>query len=543
MSDRPGTAVSPTAAISHLKDAIRQDPARPEHHFRLAHALQSDGDAAGALAALRRTLALVPSFTGAWNNLGVLFAARGRLPASAVVLKRVVAADPTGSDGWNNLGNLYLQMGDAASAVACYRRATEHAPASPIPHSNLINAMHLADGIDAAAELAECRRFAARHAASLEPVPTTRPREPNRRLTVGYVGADTFRFHTAARSILPLVEAHDRTQVEVVLFSDVPPGAEDEITGRFRAAGRYVSTVGLSDAALADTIAREGIDIAVDVVGYPRGSRLLALARRPAPVQANLLLMGSFGMDAVGWAIGDDTLTPPGSERHFSERLIRLDRAFVFDPLYEAPKVSSLRGAGGTGITFASLNQPSKLSPRCISAWARILAAMPASRLLLKGRSFVDATVAARVRAAFAYHGIDGRRLDLRGWTASQASHLDTYRKVDIALDPFPYGGVITTCEAMWMGVPVVTLEGERVLGRYGAAFLKSVGLGDLVAADENAYVEIAVGLARNQMRLTELRTTLRQRLAASRLCDGAAFARGVESAYRHMWREWCSAG
>ena len=201
-----------------------------------------------------------------------------------------------------------------------------------------------------------------------------------------------------------------------------------------------------------------------------------------------------------------------------------------------------LPAAGGRGITFGSLNQPSKLSPRCLSAWARILTRVPGSRLLLKGKALGDATIAGRVRATFAAHGIDTRRIDLRAWTVTQASHLDSYRKIDIALDPFPYGGVITTCEAMSMGVPVVSLEGERVLGRYGSAFLKTVGLGDLVAKDEDAYVEIAAGLARDRERLTDIRKSLRARMAASRLCDAAAFARGVESAYRRMWREWCLA-
>jgi predicted O-linked N-acetylglucosamine transferase (SPINDLY family) len=542
MPDRPDTVASPTETIAGLEEAIRQDPSRPENHFRLANALQAAGDAAGTLAALHRTLALVPSFTGAWNNLGVLFGARGRLPAAATVLKRVLAADADSSDGWNNLGNVYLQVADAESAVSCYRAATGRGPANPVPHANLINAMHLVDGIDAAAEFAECRRFASRHA-SLPASTPARPRDPERRLTVGYVGADTFRFHTAARSILPLVEAHDRRQVEAVLFSDVPPGTEDEITQRYRAAGRLVSTFGLSDVAFAEAVVREGIDIAVDVVGYPRGSRLLALARRPAPVQVNLLLMGSFGMDAIGWAIGDDRLTPAGSERHFSEKIARIDLAFLFDPLQEAPPVSSPPAAGGAGITFGSLNQPSKLSQRCIAAWARILAASPASRLLLKGRGYADAMAAARVRKAFAHHGIDARRLDLRGWTVTQASHLDTYRKIDIALDPFPYGGVITTCEALWMGVPVITLEGERVLGRYGSAILSSLGLGEFATTDESAYVEAALRLARGAEKRAELRKSLRPRLAASRLCDRAAFARAVEGVYRQAWREWCAAG
>lgn len=525
-----------------FREAARLDPLRAEGHFRLAHVLISAGDAAGALPALHRTLALTPSFTGAWNNLGLALAGRSRLPAAAYALKRAIASNPSGGEGWNNLGNLLMQAADPEGAVACYRRAVERAPSDSIAHANLVNAIRLLDGIGPADELAECRRFVERHAA-LPAVPLpARSRDPDRRLRIGYVGADSFRFHTAAMSILPLVEAHDRDAVEVVCLSDTPPGAEDEITARFRAATRFVPTRGLTDEAMAAAIAAEGIDIAVDVIGYPRGSRLLALARRPAPVQANLLLMGSFGMDAVGWAIGDDLLTPPGSERHFTETLARIDLAFVYASLLPVPEVSALPAAGGRGVTFGSLNQPSKLSPRCLAAWARILTRVPGSRLLLKGKALGDATIAGRVRATFAAHGIDSRRIDLRAWTVTQASHLDSYRKIDIALDPFPYGGVITTCEAMSMGVPVVSLEGERVLGRYGSAFLKTVGLGDLVAKDEDAYVEIAAGLAHDRERLTDIRKSLRARMAASRLCDAAAFARGVESAYRRMWREWCLA-
>ena len=535
-------AETPAEAIARLEAAVRANPLDPEGQFRLANALQSSGDAAGAAAALHRILALVPDFTGAWNNLGLLLAMRGRLPQAALLLRRAIFSSPGNPDGWNNLGNVLLQVADVDAAVGCYRVAVEKSPGNPVLHTNLINGMRLVDGIDAAAELAECRRFAERFADSLAPVSHARPRDPEKRLTIGYVGADALRFHTASRSILPLVEAHDRNAVEVVLFSDVPREAEDEVTQRYRAAARIVPTRGLSDAALAEAIAREGIDVAVDIVGYPRGSRLLALARRPAPVQVNLLLMGSFGMEAVGWAIGDDLLTPAGSERDFAERLARIDLAFVFDPLLPAPPVSSLPAASGGTVNFASLNQTSKLSPRCIATWAQILAAVPKSRLMLKGRAYADATVAGRIRTIFARHGIEGRRLDLRGWTVSQATHLDTYRKIDIALDPFPYGGVITTCEAMWMGVPVVSLEGERVLGRYGSAFLKTVGLDDLVAKDEAAYVEAAVRLAGDLAKLGELRKGLRARMAASRLCDGAAFARAVEGAYRLMWRDWCAA-
>ena len=530
-----------TEAVAGLREAVRLAPLEPEGQFRLANLLYSVGDAVGAVAALHRTLALMPSFTGAWNNLGLSLLARTRWSPAGFAFRRAIAIEPTVSDSWNNLGNLFLQLADAESAVHCYRRAVLYDAADPVAHANLINAIRLVDGIEAADELAECRLFAKRHA-TLSPLPLRpRPRDPARRLKIGYVGGDSFRFHTASVSILPLVEAHDRSSIEVVCFSDVPPSAEDDVTQRYRAAARIVETRGLSDAAMADVIAAEGIDIAVDVIGYPRGSRLLALARKPAPIQVNLLLMGSFGIDAVDWAIGDDLLTPTGTERDFTERLARVDLAFVYDPLRTTPEVSSPPAAGARGVTFGSLNQASKLSSRCVATWSKILARMPDARLLLKSRSYVDATVAGRVRSAFARHGIDGRRIDLRAWTATQASHLDAYRKIDIALDPFPYGGVITTCEAMWMGVPVITLEGSRVLGRYGSVFLKAVGCSDLSTTNEAAYIETAVSLANDFSRRAQLRRELRSRMLASRLCDGPAFARAVEGAYRRMWSAWCA--
>ena len=412
-----------------FREAARLDPSRAEGHFRLAHVLMSAGDAAGALPALHRTLALTPAFTGAWNNLGLALAGRSRLPAAAYALKRAIASNPAGGEGWNNLGNLLMQAADPEGAVACYRRSVERDASDPVAHANLVNAIRLLDGIGPEDELVECRRFAERHAALPAMALPARSRDPDRRLRIGYVGADSFRFHTAAMSILPLVEAHDRDAVEVVCLSDTPPGAEDEITARFRAAAQFVPTRGLTDEAMAAAIAAEGIDIAVDVIGYPRGSRLLALARRPAPVQANLLLMGSFGMDAIGWAIGDDLLTPPGSERHFTETLARIDLAFVYDPLSPAvlavmAKLAAEAGRAGVPITvcgemagrpleamtliglgFSSLSMTAGALPS-VKAMIRSLKVGPLSSYLFRLIEAPDRSVREILRAYAADHGI-----------------------------------------------------------------------------------------------------------------------------------------
>jgi protein O-GlcNAc transferase len=247
--------------------------------------------------------------------------------------------------------------------------------------------------------------------------------------------------------------------------------------------------------------------------------------------------MGSFGLDAIGWAIGDPRLTPPAIEAHFSERIERIDLAFMYDPLSTTPEVSALPSLTADHITFGSLNQPAKLSRRCLEAWANVLGHVPHSRLILKAKAYQDAAVVERLLAFFDSRNIHPDRIDLRGWEPTQEGHLAIFREIDIALDTFPYGGVISTCEALWMGVPVISLMGERVLGRYGGLFLETVGLPDLVATDVDSYVERAASLAEDPSRLAVIRATLRQRMAASRLCDGPAFARAVEGAYRRMWQ------
>jgi predicted O-linked N-acetylglucosamine transferase (SPINDLY family) len=540
------------AALREVRRALRLAPDHPQLSFNLGNllaALGRDASAArdDAARAFRCALALDPAMTGAWLNLGTAGQQGGHLLAATRAAARALALDPSHAEAWNNLGLLRLETGEADAAIEAFRQALRCAPRYGQAHANLIGALHLADGVSAADELAECRRFAAIHASASAPLhdrdrgrdsdpdrcrDPDRYRDPDRRLRIGYVGADAFRVHTASVSLLPLVEAHDPAEVEIVCYSDVRDRDADWVSERFARAARLVPTVSLSDRDLARRLRDDAIDIAVDVVGYPRGSRLLALAERPAPVQVNLLLMGSFGLDAVGFAIGDEALTPPGAEKGFSETLLRIDLAFVYEPLTPAPEPRPRKPGP---VVFGSLNQAAKLSPRCLATWARILQRLPEARLLLRARAYGDAGVARRFAEAFARHGVSPERIELRGWASS--AHLEAYGEIDIALDPFPYGGVITSCEALWMGVPAIALEGERVLGRYTAVFLKSLGLSELAAGDPEAYVEAAVALASDPERLAGLRAGLRRRMSASRLCNPTAFARQLEEAYRAMWR------
>jgi predicted O-linked N-acetylglucosamine transferase (SPINDLY family) len=524
-----------TPAASVYRRALALRSGFPEALNNLGLVLRDLDRRDEAAECFARAVEARPDYAEALNNLGNAVHGERRRTEARHLYRRATALKPDLAAVHANRGNAFSDHGDMQAALVCYRRSLALAESVAI-RANLIGTLRLADGIGAAAELAECRRFARLHEAPLRAVAPLRARE-SRRLRVGYLGGDTFRMHTTATAVLPLIEGHDADTVEAVCYSDVPPAAADAVTRRFAAASRLVATAGLSDAALAERMRADGIDVAVDLVNYSRGSRLLALARRPAPVQANLLMLGTLGLDAVRWVVSDSCLTPEGMERNFSESVLRVDLAYVWQPLAPAPAVAPPPAAGGRPLTFGSFNQIGKLSPRCLAGWARLLLRVPNARLLLKARAFDDPEVTGRIRAVFAAHGVDSDRLELRGWTATSADHLDAYAEVDIALDTFPYGGVVTTCEAMWMGVPVVSLEDERVLGRYGVAFLRTLGLPELAAADEDAYVEAAAALAADAARLSGLRTGLRGMLAASRICDGKAFARDVEKAYRTMWQ------
>lgn len=531
-------------ALVAYRQAVRAAPAMPEAHNNLGVALQAAGDLDGAARSLRSALALRRDDVDARYNLANVRREQRRFDEGRTTYRQALALAPGLGDAWLNLAILHHGLGEVEDAEPPMRRAHVLQPERPQILANLINLLRLLDTVTGEDELRLCRRFDALYARPLAETlpaiaPSRKPDQRDRRLRVGYVGADGLRLHTAAVSILPLVEAHDRERFEVVCYSDLDVSAEDEVSQRFRAVSSFHVTQELSDEALARRMREDRIDIAVDILGYPTGSRLLALAHRPAPVQVNLLLMGSFGLDAVGWAIGDARLTPPGIEAQFSERLERIDLAFVYDPLSPAPDVSPLPATSAGYVTFGSLNQPAKLSLRCLAVWANILGHVPHSRLVLKAKAYQDPAVADRLLAFFADRNIHPDRIDLRGWAATQEDHLAIFREIDVALDPFPYGGVISTCEALWMGVPVVSLMGERVLGRYGGVFLEAVGLPQFVATDVDTYVEAAAGIAEDLSKLAALRATLRQRVVSSRLCDGPAFARAVEGAYRRMWRAW----
>jgi len=345
--------------------------------------------------------------------------------------------------------------------------------------------------------------------------------------------------------LAPVIARHDRAAFEVVCYADV--ARPDAVTARFQAmADHWRPISGLSSEALAERVRLDHVDILVDLAGHLAPHLLTAFARKPAPVQLSWIgYVNSTGLKAIDYRLVDAVTDPPGqADACASEQLVRMPGGFAcFEPPEGAPTPGPVPSLGAGHVTFGSFSPPSKLSDGVLDAWSGILRRIPGARLVLKAAAFDDAGARTHLLDRFAQRGIDAARIDLVSWIANSAGHLALYDRIDVALDPFPHNGYTTTCEALWMAVPVVALAGERHVARISASFLARVGLQELIADNLERYVDLAVALAADTARLAELRRSLRPRMAASPLCDAQGFTRQLEAVYRAMWRRWCFGG
>ncbi|MBM3572381.1 MAG: hypothetical protein FJX52_08490 [Alphaproteobacteria bacterium] len=398
-------------------------------------------------------------------------------------------------------------------------------------HSNLIFALAYAPDPDRR-QLREARRWAARHA-PVKPAPAfANARDPDRRLRIGYLSAD-LRQHPIAYNVEDLLRCHDRNRHEVFAYSAT--ATADAVTERIAGCvDRWRDVAGLTTVEITERIGSDRIDILVILAGHAGANPLAVAGLRPAPVQVSFHDVSTSGVEAIDAWLTDPVLHPPDTPEAFVERLVRLPCFYLHRPPDEAPGI--LPRTPGASVVFGSFNNPLKLGAETLEAWARILDAVPGSRLLLKYKNrFASPLVQAPIRRAL------GDRVDFLAGDIGRAEQLALWNRVDVALDPFPFNGSTTSFEALWMGVPVVTLAGDRFVGRVGASLLTEAGLRDLEARDAAGYVALATRLAADQVRLDRLRVELRPRIAASRLCRPEAYARSVEEAYRGLWRRWCS--
>ena len=365
------------------------------------------------------------------------------------------------------------------------------------------------------------------------------PRDPDKRLKVGYVGGD-FCAHPVGMFFTAFFRHHDKNAVETFVYMT---GADtDHVTESLRGqADHWRDAALLDDAAFAEAARADGIDILVDTAGHTAMNRLRAFARRCAPVQATGFgVMGTTGLDGMDYFLADRFEIPPGHEKFYSESVVRLPGDNVcFAPPDYAPAVAPLPARERGFVAFGCFNAAGKISPEAIALWSRALVLAPGSRMLLKNFGLGVPECRERFIRLFSGHGIGADRLILEG-PATHAELLAAYGRVDIALDPIPYSGGLTTLESLWMGVPVVTLPGETFASRHSASHLANAGYPELIAKDAGDYVAIALKLASDLDGLANLRARLRPKMAASPVCDGARYARGLEAAYRAMWRRWC---
>lgn len=499
-----------------------------------------------ALDALQHAVTIKPDYAEAWSNLGLALKESGRISDALDVVKKALAVKPNYASGHNNMAIVLTEMARLDEAMEHHRRAVQLDPHDAATHSNLVFHFHYQHGNDGPAGLAEARRWDSQHAEPLRKTlsPHANSRDPDRRIRVAYINND-FLDHPINRFLQPLLQNHDHRQFEIVCYRDI--WNPDPTTALPRnKVDQWHEIIGMCDESVAQLIRRHGIDILIDLTGHTSCNRLLVFARKAAPVQINYLgYPATTGLATIDYRLTDPLADPPGSTEAFcSEMLLRLPRTnWCFTPPANAPEVGPLPANDGGPICFGSFNRVAKLAPQTFDLWSATLSAIPNSRLLIKDRAMEDNSIRDRIRQNFAERGIDPARLDLIGRHKGFAEHFQSYGQVDIALDTFPYHGTTTTCDALWMGVPVVTLAGRTHVARVGVSLLTNVGLPELIAQSPEHYASIAASLASDMPKLAELRRTLRKRMLASPLMDGPQFARDVESAYRDAWRRWCAAG
>ena len=584
-------------ATATAKEAVRRHPESAAAHFNLGAIAIDRGHFDEAADALVKTVALEPGLFLAHYNLGVVWMAKGVPSAAIESYRAAVAIKPDFAWAHCNLGVAFLEVGRFADAEACYREAARVKPDFAEAHGNLGTAL-LEQG---RLEEAFAAYFAALRLKSTglrggeaqiadftsgDLIPATRPESAGAlsnllmtlhydarishqqlnaaarrygelfkdlpaaaafsidrtrsRLRVGYVSGD-FRQHAIGFFMARVLEAHDKSGFEVFGYSN--NAKVDDWTRRLRGAtDHWREIAGLSDGAAAQLIREDGIDILIDLSGHTAGNRLPLFALRPAPVQASWLgYFGAIGLKAIDYLLMDGFAVPPGEERLYPEAVVRLPRGrFCYAPPDYAPAPVDPPSLRQGFVTFGSFNHVAKIGDGVVRLWSDTLKANPASRLILKWKALHDEGVRARLRVAFSAHGVDADRLELRGFSPHREM-LEQYGEIDVALDPFPFGGGLTSCEALWMGVPVVTWPGDRPASRQTAGFLDNIGLRECIASSATDYVSRATALASDRQGLAELRHSLRARMAASPLCDGPRFARALEAAFREMWRRWRS--
>ena len=555
MKDHPGDAIALNLAglialktgqidkaIALFESAIKISERDHYFHNNLAVAIKDSGDVDRALPLFKKALELKPDYIDAAYNLGVAYHNRGELGVAKEWYEYALSYQSDFNLAYSNLICLYKDQWNIDQAIEGFKTAVQRDPENAHTHSNLLFCLNYIEGMESRTIFEYHQQWADRHA------PETlfagrdylNDKTPGRRLRVGYVSPD-FRVHSVAFFIQPILQNHRRNQVEVYCYSDVQK--PDEVTQLIKQTADHWRNIHLTpDDQVFQQIQEDEIDILVDLTGHSGFNRLPLFARKPAPVQvAYLGYPNTTGMRAMDYRLTDDVADPQGiADPYYTEILIRLPGGFLcYQAASPAPDVSELPAVANGHITFGSFNNRAKITPNVVAVWSRILKQVTGSRLLLKFSIFTDEETRQRLLSMFAENGIEPSRIEISPYLPFQ-DHLRLYNHVDIALDTFPYNGTTTTFEALWMGVPVVTLTGKIHASCVGESILGQVGFQEGIAGSEADYIQKAANLAEDIDLLQFVRITLRRKLQSSSLMDAKGFVQKLENAYRHMWQQWC---
>jgi len=532
-----------TQALHYANRAVEIAPREPALLVELGRLLAIEKKAPAAIDVLRKAVEIDPAFLPARRVLASTLAQENRFKEADEQCRTGLAVHRNDVVLQSVLAGALLNLGRAEDAVELTRACAEQHPGDTVLVSGLALMLNYVPGVTSAESLAAHRRFGALLEAQFpSPLQTyLNNRDPHRRLRVGFISPD-LRAHSVAYFMEPLLKNLDAAAVEVYIYQT--NRIADAVTQRLKplaAVWRVMDNI--SDPGLAERIYGDRVDILIELSGHTHAHSLAAMHLRPAPVQATYLgYPNTTGVEAVGNRIVDSITDPLGAADDGAvEQLARLDPCFLcYQPPADAPSEASLPPAATSGrITFGSFNSLQKLNRAVVDLWSRLLLQHPASRLVLKSFVFADPSAREEVPSRFAARGIDPQRIVCLSPEVAVTDHLALYSMIDIALDPFPYNGTTTTCEALWMGVPVVTLAGESHAQRVGASLLSCIGCPELIARDESEYLGIADRLAHDLTALGDLRQRLRGRMREGPLCNGPAFARRFEALLRAMWHSY----
>jgi protein O-GlcNAc transferase len=526
-------------ALQAVREILQHDPCRTDIMFLFAMLLRQTRQFDRAKQWYEKILQQEPNAL-VYNELGYTCQCTAQMWQALQYQKKAVQAEPEKPEFQANLARILMELGRTQEGIELLRKAVAKMPANAQVHSNLLFRLHHLPQLEPQVLFDEHRRWGQVHA------PISRARvsyhnapDPDRRLRVGYISPD-FRSNSVVYFFESLLDGHNRQAVDVYGYGNVefPDQVTESLTDKFDC---YRNICGVRDEAVAELIEQDKIDILVDLAGHTADNRLLVLAYKPAPIQVSYLgYPDTTGMEAVDYRLTDVLADPPESQKFYTEELVYLPDGFLcYRPADFAPSVAPLPSAKNGYITFGSFNNNSKINPFITALWAEVLKASSGSRLLLKLKGGSDRQLNNHYISQFEQSGIARDRLTIQGWK-SPAEHLQLYGEVDIALDSFPYNGTTTTCEALWMGVPTISLVGTCHVSRVGLSILSRVGLGFFAASTPAEYVAKATALAANPQSLAKIRSSLRARAATSGLCCAKLFSREVESAYRKMWHRWC---